>query len=40
MLERMSLCAVQPLCPYSRHAHYKGDGDAQDAMSFECRDGS
>jgi hypothetical protein len=27
-----------PLCPYPQHAHYRGDGDAQDARSFECRD--
>jgi hypothetical protein len=30
----------RPLCPYPRYAHYRGDGDAEDAKSFECRDGS
>jgi hypothetical protein len=27
----------RPLCPYPQHAHYKGEGDAQSAASFECR---
>jgi hypothetical protein len=27
----------RPLCPYPRHAHYKGQGDVQDAKNFECR---
>jgi feruloyl esterase len=27
----------RPLCPYPTHAHYKGSGDIEEAMSFECR---
>lgn len=27
----------RPLCAYPKHAHYKGQGDPQDAQSFECR---
>jgi hypothetical protein len=27
----------RPLCPYPKHAHYKGQGDTEDANSFECR---
>src|SRR5271157_566042 len=27
----------RPLCPYPKHAHYKGQGDTEDATSFECR---
>lgn len=27
----------RPLCPYPKHAHYKGHGDPEDANSFECR---
>lgn len=27
----------RPLCAYPRHAHYKGQGDTQDANNFECR---
>ena len=27
----------RPLCPYPKHAHYKGTGDVEDAASFECR---
>jgi hypothetical protein len=27
----------RPLCPYPKHAQYKGDGNAEDASSFECR---
>jgi feruloyl esterase len=27
----------RPLCAYPKHAHYKGQGDVQDAQSFECR---
>lgn len=27
----------RPLCPYPKHAQYKGTGDTQDANSFECR---
>jgi Tannase and feruloyl esterase len=27
----------RPLCPYPSHAHYKGEGDPEDAASFECR---
>ena len=28
----------RPLCPYPKHAQYKGTGDPQDARNFECRD--
>jgi feruloyl esterase len=28
----------RPLCPYPKHAAYKGSGDTQSAASFECRD--
>jgi feruloyl esterase len=28
----------RPLCPYPKHAAYKGSGDTQTAASFECRD--
>jgi len=28
----------RPLCSYPQHAHYRGQGDPQDAKSFECRD--
>ena len=27
----------RPLCPYPKHAHYKGQGDMEDAANFECR---
>jgi hypothetical protein len=27
----------RPLCPHPQHTHYKGEGDPQDASSFECR---
>jgi feruloyl esterase len=27
----------RPLCPYPRHAHYKGTGDVEKAENFECR---
>ena len=27
----------RPLCAYPKHAHYKGQGDTQDAKNFECR---
>ena len=27
----------RPLCAYPRHAHYKGQGDTEDAANFECR---
>ena len=27
----------RPLCPYPKHAHYKGQGDSEDAANFECR---
>jgi hypothetical protein len=27
----------RPLCPYPRHAHYKGQGNTEDASNFECR---
>ena len=28
---------TRPLCAYPSHAHYKGQGDGDDAASFECR---
>jgi len=28
----------RPLCPYPRHAHYKGSGDVEKAENFECRE--
>jgi len=27
----------RPLCPYPKHAHYKGQADTEDAANFECR---
>jgi len=27
----------RPLCPFPKHAHYKGQGDTEDANNFECR---
>ncbi len=27
----------RPLCPHPKHAHYKGNGDTEDANNFECR---
>ena len=27
----------RPLCPYPKHALYKGQGDTEDAKNFECR---
>lgn len=27
----------RPLCPYPKHAQYKGEGDTEDAHNFECR---
>jgi hypothetical protein len=27
----------RPLCPFPKHAQYKGQGDTEDAKSFECR---
>jgi feruloyl esterase len=27
----------RPLCPYPKVAVYKGEGDVNDASSFECR---
>lgn len=27
----------RPLCPYPRHAQYKGTGNTEDASSFECQ---
>jgi feruloyl esterase len=27
----------RPLCPFPRHAHYKGSGDGERAANFECR---
>ena len=28
----------RPLCAYPQHATYKGQGNPEDAASFECRD--
>jgi feruloyl esterase len=28
---------TRPLCPYPSHAQYKGEGSADSAASFECR---
>jgi pimeloyl-ACP methyl ester carboxylesterase len=28
----------RPLCPYPKHAQYKGSGDREKASSFECRE--
>lgn len=28
----------RPLCAYPKYAHYKGNGDPQDAANFECRE--
>ena len=28
---------TRPLCPYPQHAQYKGQGNTEDASSFECR---
>jgi feruloyl esterase len=27
----------RPLCPYPKHAQYKGQGNTEDAANFECR---
>lgn len=27
----------RPLCPYPKHASYKGQGETQDASNFDCR---
>ena len=27
----------RPLCPYPKHAQYKGSGDMEKAENFECR---
>jgi len=27
----------RPLCPYPKHAQYKGQGDTEDTHNFECR---
>lgn len=27
----------RPLCPYPKHAHYKGQGNTEEATNFECR---
>ncbi|HKW17970.1 MAG TPA: tannase/feruloyl esterase family alpha/beta hydrolase [Terriglobales bacterium] len=27
----------RPLCPFPKHAHYKGQGDTEGAKNFECR---
>jgi hypothetical protein len=26
------------LCAYPKYAHYKGQGDPEDARNFECRE--
>jgi feruloyl esterase len=28
----------RPLCPYPKHAHYRGSGNTEKAASFECRE--
>lgn len=28
----------RPLCPYPKHAQYKGQGNTEDAKNFECRE--
>ena len=28
----------RPLCPYPRHAHYAGNGDAREAANYTCRE--
>ena len=28
---------ARPLCPYPTHTQYKGQGDPQDAKTFECK---
>jgi feruloyl esterase len=28
----------RPLCAYPKYAHYKGQGDSEDAKNFECRE--
>jgi hypothetical protein len=28
----------RPLCAYPKYAHYKGQGDPEDAKNFECRE--
>lgn len=28
----------RPLCPFPKYAHYKGEGDSEDAKNFECRE--
>jgi feruloyl esterase len=28
----------RPLCPYPRHAHYRGSGDPESAENFECKE--
>jgi hypothetical protein len=28
----------RPLCAYPKYAHYKGEGDPEDAKNFECRE--
>jgi feruloyl esterase len=29
---------TRPICAYPQHAAYKGQGNAEDAGNFECRD--
>ena len=28
----------RPLCAWPKYAHYKGQGDSEDAKNFECRE--
>ena len=28
----------RPLCPYPKHAHYGGSGDAREAANYICRE--
>jgi feruloyl esterase len=28
----------RPLCPHPKHAHYKGEGDPEQAENFDCRE--
>jgi hypothetical protein len=29
---------TRPLCAYPKYAHYKGQGDPEDAKNFDCRE--
>ena len=33
----MGQSATRPLCPWPQYGRYKGTGDANDAVNFECR---